>query len=327
MIRLSCGLPPSRDVVEHARVAEDLGYERVWLFDSPALYGDIWAGLARVADATERIGLGTAVAVPSLRHVMVTASAIATVAELAPGRLVCAFGSGFTARMALGRRAMRWADVGEYVSKLRTLLAGGTVEVDGGMCRMIHSPGYAPPRPIDVPLLVAPAGEKGFAIAREVGDGVVLIGLPPEPPTWPTCALLVYGTVLDDGEDHLSPRVRAAAGPWYVTAYHGMWEWSPEVLDAMPGGAQWRAGIEAEPEGERHLAVHEGHVVTVTERDLPLLDVAGAGLLATGWTGDAASVAARAKEAADAGVTEIVYSPSGPDLRRELEAFAAALPH
>ena len=73
---LSCVFPPGPDVVGYARVAEELGYHRVWLYDSPALYGDVWIGLARIAEATGRIGLGTGVAVPSLRHPMVTASAI-----------------------------------------------------------------------------------------------------------------------------------------------------------------------------------------------------------------------------------------------------------
>jgi 5,10-methylenetetrahydromethanopterin reductase len=95
--RLSVGLPPSRRIVEQARVAESLGYHAVWLFDSPALYGDLWMAVGRVAEATT-IQLGTAVAVPSVRHPMVTASAIATVEDLAPGRLSVAFGTGFTAR-------------------------------------------------------------------------------------------------------------------------------------------------------------------------------------------------------------------------------------
>jgi 5,10-methylenetetrahydromethanopterin reductase len=262
--------------------------------------------------------------VPSLRHVMVTAAAIASVEELAPGRLVVAFGTGFTARMAMGRRPMRWSDVGRYVSQLRGLLRGDVVEVDGAACQMLHPPGFAPPRPIDVPLLVAPVGPKGFAVARQVADGVVVTADPPEG-GWRHCALLVFGTVLDPGEDHTSERVRAAAGPWFVTGFHGVWEWSPEALDAMPGGAEWRKAIEVErPEQERHLAVHEGHVVMVTARDRPLLDAAGDGLLATGWTGDRDSVRARAERAGAAGVTELIYTPAGPDVGRELEAFAAA---
>ena len=99
---LSCALPPSRDLPTHAQVAEDLGYERVWAYDSPSLYGDIWLALGRAAEATTTIGLATGVAIPSLRHVMVTASAIASIEELAPGRLVAAFGTGFTGRRAMG---------------------------------------------------------------------------------------------------------------------------------------------------------------------------------------------------------------------------------
>src|SRR5450432_50947 len=103
-MEISCGIPPGPRAVEHALVAEELGYERVWLYDSPALYPDVWVSLARIAEATTRIGLGPAVLVPSLRHVIVQANAIATVSALAPGRLVVAIGTGFTGRMTLGQR-------------------------------------------------------------------------------------------------------------------------------------------------------------------------------------------------------------------------------
>lgn len=330
MIALSCGFPPSHNLPTYARLAESLGYERVWAYDSPALYGDVWVALARVAEATERIGVGTAVAVPSMRHPVVTASAIATVEELAPGRLAVAFGTGFTARLAMGKRAMRWSDLARYVTQVRGLLHGDVVEVDGAACQLLYSPGFGPQPPIAVPLLVAPAGPKGFAVAHEVADGVVLVGLPPADErsrNWSTCAVLTNGTVLDPGEDHTSERVRAAAGPWFTTSYHAIYEWAPDALASMPGGAAWRAGIESErPDGQRHLAIHEGHVVTVTERDTPLLDAAGAALLGTGWTGDRASVRSRLEHADAAGATEVIYTPAGPDIARELEAFASCRP-
>jgi 5,10-methylenetetrahydromethanopterin reductase len=137
--------------------------------------------------------------------------------------------------------------------------------------------------------------------------------------------MLVNGTVLDAGEDETSERVRAAVGPWFVTRYHAIHEWAPDALSGMPGGSEWRAGIEAERgEGQQHLAVHEGHVVTVTERDRPLLEAAGPALLDTGWTGDPDRVRARLREVDSAGVTEVIYTPAGPDVVRELEAFAAA---
>src|SRR4029079_13294222 len=129
------------------------------------LYGDVWVALARIAEATERIGVATGVAIASLRDPMVTASAIATIEELPPGRLTVACGTGYTGARAMVRKPMKWSDLTVYLSQVRALLRGDVVDVGGARCRMIHSPGYAPPRPIDVPLLLAPMGPKGFAAA------------------------------------------------------------------------------------------------------------------------------------------------------------------
>ncbi|MDG2308544.1 MAG: LLM class flavin-dependent oxidoreductase [Candidatus Binatia bacterium] len=323
-MKISCGFPPTKNVVEHARQAEGLGFDRAWIFDSPALYGDLWIAVARVAEGTKRIGVGTAVAVPNLRHVLVTASAIASVEELAPGRLACAFGTGFTARLALGQKALTWKYTRRYIEQLRALLRGETVVVDGGACQMIHSPGFAPTRPIETPLLVAAMGPKGTGIAKEIGDGVMSGSTPIPDFDWST--LVVSGTVLESGEDHTTPRVIEAAGPWFVTSYHGIFEMAPDMMESLPGGPEWRAGIEAErPEGERHLALHEGHVVAVSDRDRPLIESAGPALLDWSWTGDRSAIRAKLDEAKEAGATEILYSPSGPDVPRELDAFANAV--
>jgi 5,10-methylenetetrahydromethanopterin reductase len=323
---LSCVLPPSKDIHEYARIAEDLGYERVWVFDSPALYGDVWMAIGRIAAATERIGLATGVAVPRLRHVMTTASAIATVEEQAPGRLIAAFGTGFTASITLGQKPMKWAELALYVTQLRGLLRGEVVEVDGAACQMLQSPGFAPARPLETPLLLAPIGPKGFEISRQLGDGVILAGPPPggRDPRWRYCALLTAGTVLAPGEDHTSERVREALGPLFVTGYHVAWEWNPDTVHDLPGGAAWRARIEERKAEERHLSVHEGHLVSLTERDRPLLDAAGPAILNVGWTGDPASIRARFDAASDSGVLEVAYEPAGPDIARELAAFASA---
>ena len=70
---LCCSFPPGPRIVEYARLAEELGYRRLWLYDSPLLYPDVWITLAQVAQATSRIGIGPGVLVPSLRHVSVQA--------------------------------------------------------------------------------------------------------------------------------------------------------------------------------------------------------------------------------------------------------------
>ncbi|WP_285579684.1 LLM class flavin-dependent oxidoreductase [Actinoallomurus iriomotensis] len=327
----SCALPPTADVVGRARLAERLGYRRVWLFDSPALHGDMWVALARIAAETDRIGLATGVAVPSLRHPMVTASAIGSVHELAPGRLAVAFGTGYTARHALGTKPITWTDLARHVRQVRALLKGEVVDIDGRPGQMMHLPGLGPPRPIDVPLWVAASGPKGFATARELHvPRVVMTGMPPEGDRgsrlgWAECALLRFGTVLRPGEDHTSPRVIEAAGPGYASIVHATWQSAGEAVDAMPGGKEWRAAIEAaRPEGQRHLIAHQGHLSRLTERDRPLVAAAGPAILKYGWTGDAASIAARFDEVGTAGVTEVVYVPAGPDVPGELEAFAEA---
>jgi 5,10-methylenetetrahydromethanopterin reductase len=322
--RLACALPPSSDFPAHARLAEELGYTRVWAFDSPALYGDVWIALARAADVTERIGLATGVAVPFSRHPLVTASAIATVAELAPGRVACALGTGFSAAGALGRRPMTWAGLTRYIEQLRSLLRGDTVEIDGAQCRMIHSPGFAPARPIGAELYLAPMGPKGMAAARDHADGV-LLAMPADAPYWPMIGLLVSGTVLGPGEDHDSPRVIDAAGPQYATGIHALWQWSPDLINEVPGGPQWLDSLEQIPPDQRHLAVHEGHLVTVTPRDEVLVREAKTRLTEHAWTGTAQAIRHRAQETAGLGVTELLYNPSGTDIPGELERFAEAV--
>jgi 5,10-methylenetetrahydromethanopterin reductase len=316
-VEISCTFPPSLAVVDHVRRAEELGYRRAWLYDSPALYPDVWAVLALAATPTTRIGLGVAVLVPHLRHPLTQASAIATLAQLAPGRLAVAVGTGFTARVAMGQRPLTWRVTREYVAQLRALLRGEAVDVDGALVRMLHHESVAPPRPIDVPVLVAANGPKGMAVARELGDGVMTVG--GADPAFDWCAVLLFGTVLDDGEDPGSERALAAAGPALTVVYHAVWSGDPTSVDTLPGGAQWRARIDELPERERHLAVHEDHLVAVTERDRPLLR--GDLLPAFTWTGTRAELRARLDALEAAGATEVLYAPMGPDVARELEAF------
>jgi alkanesulfonate monooxygenase SsuD/methylene tetrahydromethanopterin reductase-like flavin-dependent oxidoreductase (luciferase family) len=40
-LRFACLLAPGPQTVEHALFAESLGYDRVWLAESPALWQDI----------------------------------------------------------------------------------------------------------------------------------------------------------------------------------------------------------------------------------------------------------------------------------------------
>lgn len=151
MLEISCAFATSMSTPAHVEVAEELGYRRAWLYDSPALYPDVWMVLAECARRTSSIGLGPGVVVPSLRHPMVTAAAISTLCALAPDRVNVAVGSGFTGRLALGQKPLRWAFVREYVLTVQRLLAGETVEWEGAPTRMLQPVGFGPARPISGP--------------------------------------------------------------------------------------------------------------------------------------------------------------------------------
>jgi 5,10-methylenetetrahydromethanopterin reductase len=204
---------------------------------------------------------------------------------------------------------------------LRALLHGEKVEVDGKLVAMIHPDGYAPPRPINTPLIVAAAGPKGTGIAMEIGDGIMCVAAPA--PGFDRCTMLGFGTVLDDGESVSDERVIAAAGPAAAVAFHGIYEADPAAVESLPGGAQWRASIEQVPEAERHLAIHDGHFVEVNERDRAALDPSTIPMFTT--TGTADEVRARVNALAEAGATEFLYAPMGPDIPRELRTFKAAV--
>jgi 5,10-methylenetetrahydromethanopterin reductase len=319
-MQISCAFPPGPNVVDHIVEAEQLGYERAWLFDSPALYGDIWVFAALAAERTSRIGLGPAVLVPNLRHPLTQASAIATLEQLAPGRVVVAVGTGFTGRMAMGHKALTWKYTREYIEQVRALLRGEKVEVDGAIVQMLHNDEFAPPFPINTPIVIAANGPKGMEVAQQLGDGVMTIGS--GEPAFDWCAVLAFGTVLDDSESPSSERVFAAAGPAQTVVYHAMYEGNPESVDGLPGGIEWRKSLEELPENERHLAVHKDHLVRVTERDRPLLD--GDLLKTFTWTGPPAEIRMRLDGLEAAGASEILYSPIGPDIGRELRTFMAA---
>ena len=322
-LRISLAIAPGPDSERLAALAEELGYARFWLYDSPALYEDVWITLGRLAGVTGRLGLGTAVLVPNSRHPMVTASAIATMERLAPGRCTYAFGTGASARWAFDQPALTWRFMHTYLTQLRALLAGETVEIEGRPCAMIHHPDLAVGRPIDVPFVLSAFGPKGMAIARELDAGIMTMFPPPE--GFDERIQLVAGTVLDAGETVTDPRVVRAVGPWYVVTHHAVHQGSPEAVDGLPGGVEWRADIEAaRPAGQRHLAVWEGHVTHLVDRDTTIVEAAGEEVVGMSWVGDADELRSRATEAAASGVTEIAYAPVGPDVEREIRAFAAA---
>ncbi|WP_433555995.1 LLM class flavin-dependent oxidoreductase [Pseudonocardia xinjiangensis] len=327
LVEVSCAFPTALDSPANIALAEQLGYARAWVYDTPQQSTDVWMTLALAAERTERIGLGPGVLVPSLRHPMVNAAATATLAALAPGRVSIAFGTGFTGRRAMGYRAITWAYMESYIRAYRGLLQGEVVEWEGAQMQMLHPDGHAPARPVDVPILVGALGPKGHKVAKELGDGLyVTLQLPEFITEYSWVPNLVWGTVLDEGEATDSDHARLAAGPGWALAYHGAYEFGgPSAVHDLPGGAEWMDVVNRTPDDRRHLAVHTGHCVEIGEADRAAWDAGGHAILRdVTISGTRDQVRHRLDEFASKGVTEIVFQPCGPDTRGELERFLDA---
>jgi 5,10-methylenetetrahydromethanopterin reductase len=59
------------------------------------------------------------VLIPSYRHPMAQASAIATLEQIAPGRLMVGFGTGFTGRAGMGKKPLSLARRARSLRDLR----------------------------------------------------------------------------------------------------------------------------------------------------------------------------------------------------------------
>jgi 5,10-methylenetetrahydromethanopterin reductase len=190
---------------------------------------------------------------------------------------------------------------------------------------MMHPDGHAPQRPIDIPLLISALGPKGIDVATELADGLFTVnGQTRYAARFAWAALGVHGTVLADGEALDSPRVQAAAGPGNALAYHAAYEFGGDVT-ALPAGDVWLDTINESPPQDRHLAVHDQHLVALNRADAAAWAAGSWKAIAqTTLTGSAHEIGRRISELAARGITEIIYQPTGPDITGELEAFQTA---
>jgi 5,10-methylenetetrahydromethanopterin reductase len=324
---VSCAFPTALDSPDNIALAEQLGYQRAWVYDTPQQSPDMWMTLALAAQRTERIGLGPGVLVPSLRHPMVNAAATATLAALAPGRVAVAFGTGFSGRRAMGYRAIPWAFMDSYIRAYRALLRGEVVEWEGVQMQMLHPDGHAPSRPIEVPVLISALGPKGNKVAKELGDGLfTTLQLPEFTADYSWSAYLAWGTVLEEGEDNDSEHARSAAGPGWALSFHGAYEFEgPAAVRNLPGGDEWLRVVEQSPQDQRHLSVHAGHCVELNAADRAAWQAGGSTTLQEATlSGTREQIRRALDDYSSRGVTEIVFQPCGPNVHAELERFLDA---
>ena len=277
------------DDIGYALLAESLGYSHFWVADSQMIWSDCYATLALIADRTSRINIGTGVAVAGTRPAAVQAAAMATINQLAPGRVFCGIGTGNTAMRIMGHKPIPMAEFDDYLRTLRDLLDGRetTVNWRGASALTQHlmpDRGFVAFEP-RIPMYVSAFGPRSMAIAARRGDGIVL-GVPPEPeamrrvwsrlhddasaagrsldPSNYLSCLLTTIVVLEPGETVASERVHAEAGAFAIVTLHYAYEqWRQYGRQPSPALAEiWSdyvAAVEETAPERRHLRIHGGH--------------------------------------------------------------------
>ena len=176
------GVTVSRfDEIDLAVEAERSGYDFCWVWDSPLLRSNLWVMMALVAERTQRISVGSGVAIPALRMAPVTANAIATINRIAPGRTFLGVGTGNTAMRNMGQLPMKVADYAEDLRVIRALLNGETVDyIANGRTHPVNFQSLELDY-IDIenpiPIHVGGFGPRSQSLAGELGDGLIT-GIP-----------------------------------------------------------------------------------------------------------------------------------------------------
>ena len=165
---------PSGEVVGFAREVEAAGLDDLWVIEDCFYTAGVSLAAAALATTDElHVGLGILPAVA--RNPAITAMEVATLAGLAPGRLLAGIGHGVASWMAqMGASTPSpLTTLDEVISTVRRLLHGETVSFDGREVRLDGVRLDAPPEAVP-PVLAGVRGPKSLALAGRVADGVVL---------------------------------------------------------------------------------------------------------------------------------------------------------
>jgi G6PDH family F420-dependent oxidoreductase len=176
---------PPKVLVENAKLAEDAGFGHVLISDHIHPWVDaqghspfVWGVIGAIAEATERIQLGTAVTCPLIRtHPAIVAHAAATAQSLMDGRFFLGVGTGENLNEhVLGdkwpRADVRLEMLDEAIDVIRALLGGEYETYRGKHYTVEQAKLYdAPKEP--PPIIVAAKAENAAKLAAAKGDGTM----------------------------------------------------------------------------------------------------------------------------------------------------------
>ncbi len=313
-----------------AKRAEELGFHAAWFYDTQLLNPDVFICMALAAHETTRIRLGTGVLVPSNRIEPVAANALASLNQLAPGRIDFGVGTGFTARRTMGQGAIPLQQTRRYIETVQGMLRGEIVEWRDR--ESTHKVKFLDPElgliniEDDIPLWFSAFGPRSQALAAELGAGWLNFGannaeqaLAGMRGAWQAAGndadalqanLFFLGAVLSGDAEADEGRLMAQGGPSTAVLFHNF----ADEVGAM-GGANMQAGAlsnmlaeylqkheQYEPRDARYLSNHKGHLMYVRPEET---HVTAELVRATTMSGSHDELVARMRALREAGYTQV----------------------
>lgn len=182
------------EVVEKVKIADELGYDSIWLGESWGY--ELFTSMADLVRATKRIKIGAGIANIYSRTPALLASTVATLDERSGGRILLGLGPS-------GANVIEhWHGVPfqkpvqrtrEYVEIIRMILRGEKLVYHGEFFNLERGfkLRFTPIRK-DVPIYIAAMGPKNVVQSGEIADGVL-------PVYWPATKWDVLREQLDEG--------------------------------------------------------------------------------------------------------------------------------
>jgi 5,10-methylenetetrahydromethanopterin reductase len=175
------GAPRVPEMVELARLAEEVGCESVWIAET-RITRDGFVPAGAIAARTSRIGIGTGIVNVFTRGPVLSAISFATLDEASGGRAIAGLGPGSPLVLAAQGQPFDQplTRLREYVEVMRLLLRGEPVDYAGAAVHLAGARLEMEPCRQDIPIHLGVTGPKALELAGEIADGVMLNGfLPP----------------------------------------------------------------------------------------------------------------------------------------------------
>ncbi len=182
MVKFGIELVPDKKIsklVEYSKIAEENNFENIWVTDH-FINRDVFVTLTSIALNTKKSIIGAGVVNPYTRNIMVIASAVKSLYELAPGRVVLGFGLGDKSTLDILniKRKEVLKTAREAIEVFREIFSKNKVQKDRDIFNYKGAKLFKQ-KNLDLPIYMGAQGPKMLALAGKISDGVLVNGSHP----------------------------------------------------------------------------------------------------------------------------------------------------